>query len=97
MICFNCGKNNVKSNSIYGMVYCTKCIEKQRKYAVKEAVEITTDVIKEERKAYSDDILQRYRGDTANKRYIKKYGKTGFTEEQIKGAKDVYPGFYKDE
>lgn len=64
---------------------------------MKETIELATDAIREDRKKYSDDILQRYRGEVANKRYIKKYGDKGYTKEQVKNARDVFPDYYKDE
>lgn len=95
MICLNCGKGKAQKIEPYGWLPCKSCIKRQKGFAAGETIELTTDNIKEDRKKYSDDIMQRYRGDTANKKYIKKYGTKGFTEEEIKNAKDVYPGYYQ--
>ena len=97
ILCINCSKNEAQKVEPYGYIFCKPCIARQKKYKVGEAIELTTDEIREDRKKYSTDIVQRYRGDTANKKYIKKYGTKGFTEEQVKNAKDVYPDYYKDE
>ncbi len=97
MICLNCNKGKAVKKEPYGYLFCKTCQIKQKRFKVGETIENTTEEIKESRKAYAPDILQRYRGDTANKKYIKKYGSKGFTPEQVKSAKDVYPGYYKDE
>lgn len=95
--CLNCNKNPAQKIEPFGYLPCKECVNKQKKYKVGETIELTTDDIKESRKEFETDIMQRYRGGTANKRYIKKYGTEGFTKEEVKNAKDVYPGFYKDE
>lgn len=95
--CLNCLKRPAQQIKPYGVLYCATCQKRQRTYQAKETIELVTNNIKEERKIYDKDILQRYRGDVANKRYIKQYGTKGFTREEIKTARDVYPGYYKDE
>lgn len=96
-LCLNCGKRKAQVIQPYGALPCKTCLKKQRSYRAKEAIEITTEEIRESRKEYAPDIMQRYRGHVANKKYIKQYGTKGFTEEEIKSAKDVYPDYYKDE
>lgn len=45
--------------------------------------------MKEERKAYAPDILQRYRGNTPSLEYIKRYGTFGFTKQELRDARNV--------
>lgn len=56
---------------------------------MRETIEVTTEGIREERKAYETDILQRYKGDTPSLEFIKQYGATGFSKEELKRARNV--------
>lgn len=99
ILCLNCGIGQAQRIEPFGMLPCKQCILNQRQYSVKEAIEITTSEIKESRKEYSKDILQRMRGDTPSKEYIKAYGTKGFSREELKRAKNVWTEnkFYKDD
>ncbi len=94
--CLNCGKRPAQRLEPYGWTYCKTCLDKQSKYEVKETIEIVTQDIKESRKQYATDIQQRYKGNTASLEYIKAYGPKGFTREELKNARNVNEGFYKD-
>ncbi len=95
--CLNCNKGRAQYISPYGWVSCRSCQKRQKQYTVRETIETIPEELKEQRKEYATDVLQRYRGHVANSRYIKKYGSEGFTEEEIKNAQDVFPEYYKDE
>lgn len=99
MICLSCNKRKARRVEPYGYLPCLNCIRRQRTYQAKETIEITTGEIKESRKKYKDDILQKFRGDTASKEYISLYGSAGLTKEQIKNARNVWTenSYYKEE
>lgn len=88
--CLNCQINEAQYVEPYGYLPCTQCQDRHRKEAIKETIELTTDNIREERKAYHDDIVQKYRGHVASREYIRRYGKKGFTPEEVKNAKEVW-------
>ena len=102
MLCSNCKTNKAEQNSIYGVLPCKSCRNKQSKLQQPKAqVEFTTDNIKEDRKAYSEDIIQPYKGDTLSKEYLDKYGTKGIgnvTKEKIEAAEYVWSDlkYYKD-
>lgn len=90
ILCLNCGKNESQIVQPYGVLPCRECTELQKKYKAPVTIEVTTNHIREERKEYSRDILQRYRGNTPSLEYIKQYGTNGFTKEEIKQARNVW-------
>lgn len=97
MKCLNCNKNDAQYKEPYGYLPCTSCVERQRAFKVREAIEITTGEIKESRKQYSRDILQRQRGSTPSLEYIKQYGTKGFSKEEVKQARNVWGNdYYQD-
>lgn len=93
-ICLGCGKETAIYSSPYGWGYGKTCSKKQKAYSIKTAAEITTEEIKTQRKEYENDVLQRYQGDTPNLKYIKTYGKAGFSKEELKAARNEDSGFY---
>ena len=96
-LCLNCGKNKARFIPPFGWLSCLKCTKEQRKYSVRETIEITTGEIREDRKKYMKDILQRQRGSTPSLEYIKAYGTKGFTKEQVKAARNVWGNdYYQD-
>lgn len=71
-----------------------------------QTIEITTDLIKEHRKIYENDILQPFRDGEISKEYIKKYPETvktmlkegHITQQEVKKAKNVWDlHYYKEE
>lgn len=99
ILCISCNKNKAQQIPTLGYMPCKKCIDKNKKYKAKTAIEIVTEEIKEGRKEFKDDIRQRYRGHTANKAFIEQYGTKGFTEEEVRNARyvDDDSQFYKTE
>lgn len=95
-LCLNCGVRPAQRIIPYGYMPCKICTARHKKYKVGETIEITTEAIREGRKEYRDDVLQRMRGNTASLEYIKKYGKKGFTKEQIREARNVWGEYYSD-
>ncbi len=98
MNCPNCQQKPARKIEPYGYMPCKQCSDKYKKERVSAAIELTTSDIKESRKEYSKDIIQRYRGDTPSLEYIKQYGSKGFTKADIKRAKNVWTenNFYVD-
>ena len=92
----NCGKNKARKVEPFGYLPCQSCVDKQAKYKVRETIECVPDEIKEARVEYHDDIIQRYVGATPNLAFIKKYGVKGFSEDEIREARNVDEGFYAD-
>jgi hypothetical protein len=100
MLCQNCKTNQAEQNSIFGVLPCLDCRNRLSKLQrPKEQVEFTTDNIKEDRKAFSDDILQPYKGDTLSKEYLEKFGTKGIgnpTKEKLDNAEYVWDlDYYK--
>ena len=96
--CLNCGKRKARNVIPYGVLPCLPCTKRGREVQINSAIEITTNEIKEERKQYAQDIIQRYRGPTPSLEYIKKYGTKGFTKDEVKEAKNVWSenNYYTD-
>lgn len=99
MKCLNCNKNKARKVAPYGYLPCLQCIKKQAKATVRETIELTTEDIKEDRKKFSEDIIQRYRGNVPSLEYIKKYGTKGFNKEELRQAKNVWRenNYYSDD
>lgn len=89
---------------MYGILPCDKCQERQEKLKRPDiSIEFTTEDIKQQRKQYAKDIVQMHRGGKLSKEWLDIYGaksakKHGFTDNEIKHAKNVWsgdtPGFY---
>jgi len=88
--CLNCNKREATKHEVFGYLPCKVCLKKQKRYRVADTIELTTADIKEDRKKFQADILQRYRGDTPSKEYIDKYGTKGFTQEELRRKKNVW-------
>ncbi len=89
-LCLNCNTNQAIKIEPYGYTYCADCQDKQRQYKLpNQAIELTTSDIKDSRKEFQKDILQRWRGDTPSLEYIKEYGGKGFSREELKKARNV--------
>lgn len=90
-LCIKCNKNPAISHSVYGFLPCKTCSKSSK---LQTPYEFTSQNIKEERKKYANDIMSSSRGGVLNSRYINKYGTEGLnvTQEQVKGARDVYAG-----
>ena len=74
-----------------GYMPCRTCQARQKQMSKPgNTIELTTGDIKESRKQFEADILQRQRGDTPSLEYIKKYGTKGFTKEELKEARNVW-------
>lgn len=96
--CLNCQTNPAQYKLPYGWLLCSTCLKRQKSFkAPTPAIEITTEGIKTDRKAYKKDILQRYRGGTPSLEYINQYGTKGFTREEIKQARNTNEEeYYRD-
>lgn len=99
MICLSCNKNKARNVAPYGYLPCKSCTKRQASYQVGETVELVTEDIREDRKRFSADITQRYRGTIPSLEYIKKYGTKGFNKEEIRQAKNVWKedSYYSDD
>ena len=82
--CLTCNKNEAQIHTTYGVLPCKECQERQNEYRAPDTIELATEGMREERKKYHDDILQKYRGDTPSREYANKYGKDKFTKEEQK-------------
>jgi hypothetical protein len=78
---------------------CDKCREKQRNIGKpKDAIEVTTDAIKDDRKKFNKDIIQSFRDKQLSKEYVKAYPskvkemlkEKHITEQEVKEAKEVW-------
>ena len=75
MKCPVCQKNKSDYDAKLGVIPCKECRERQRQLPKAGAQsEWTSEEIKENRKAYADDIIQPYRAGELSKEYIDKYG-----------------------
>ena len=102
MKCLICQKRTAVKIEPYGWLPCKFCRDKQKRIdKLKQPVEMTTQIVKEERIKYSDDILQPFRDGTVSKEYISKYGseRINATPDEIKNARNVWDdvNYYKKE
>lgn len=97
-LCLNCIKRPAQHIEPIGYTYCKPCIMRQKAYVVRDTIETIPESIKEDRKIYAKDILQKFKGDTPSLEYIKEYGATGFNKEELKRARNVNQSdsFYVD-
>ena len=106
--CLICGKEPVTIHPLYGIMAGKKCLAKMRKISQpKQTAEITTEGIREDRKKYSDDIIQSWRDSHLSKEYVKKYPdrvkkmveEGNVTQGEVNSAKNVWDDlhYYKDE
>lgn len=107
-LCLNCSKRPAIQQPIVGYTYCQVCLDKQRKLpSLGETIELTTEPIREDRKKYSSDIVQPFRGGQLSREYAKKYpqqvkkmikeGNT--TVAEVKNSKNVWGEnqYYKED
>jgi len=103
VMCPACHTGEAVSHVFLGYLPCKVCQNKGVSPPDK-GVEFTSDSIKEERKAFPDDITSHHRKGSLNKRWVDVYGEEkarqyGYTENEIKNAKHVYSGddtYYKE-
>ena len=97
--CLLCNKRLAIKIDPYGWFPCDKCRAKiYRTVKPKQAIEVTTDQIKEDRKIFKKDITQPFRNGSLSKEYIDAYpDKTKqmiqeghITESEAKEAKNVW-------
>lgn len=96
--CPNCSQNPAQKDPRLGILPCTSCQSKTTT-GLKPQHEITTDAIKDSRKAYKDDIVQPYREGVLSKEYIDQHGTSTIkaSPEEIQNARNVWDAdYYKD-
>ena len=96
MLCLKC-KNELVSHPIYGILPCRTCNATEVSSRPTAQVEFTSDDIKDQRKAYKDDIMPDHRKGYLNRAWVDKYGtdaarKRGYSETEIKNCTYVYAG-----
>lgn len=98
MLCLVCKINEAVKNNTFGMLPCLDCQKRQSTLQIPESqVEFTTEDIKEDRKAYAEDIIQPHRGDTLSREYVEKYGKKGLGNISDAELAKAEPTWSKDE
>lgn len=94
MKCPQCQKKPAIVDSVYGILPCQQCQDKNRKIKrPKIGYEFTSDKIRNERKEYGKSILQPYIGGELSKEYVEEYGVdklSGVTKREARKAKYVY-------
>lgn len=96
MRCPSCHKGEAKTHYQLGVIPCDDCRNRQSTLAHPGAdIEFTSDDIKEQRKAYSKDILQPHRKGQLSKEWLDQYGSKaakdrGFSDSEIESAKPVW-------
>ena len=95
MKCISCHTNEAQYDPIYHFLPCKDC---QKSDSTPKATEIIPNRLKEDRKAYYEHTLQPFREGRLSKEYVQKYGTkhVKVTEEEVKHAKNVWDGYYKD-
>jgi len=102
--CPICRDNDAIEDPYYGFLPCLPCTEKQRKLKrPNRNVELVPDRIKEDRRAYFDDYHPPHRKGQLSKEWVNRWGadkakKRGFSDKEIKNAKNVWNDdrFYKE-
>lgn len=95
IICPVCQKNQAQWDEYYGWLPCKPCQDRQSKLEKpKGQIEFTSDKIKDNRKAYADDIEPQHIKGNLNKRWVDIYGtkrakELGYSDKEIKNAKYV--------
>jgi hypothetical protein len=101
MRCLVCNKGEAIKHYAFGYLPCKECQERHRSYGKpNKQIEFTTADIKDQRKAYSKDIVQPFRKGDLSKEYIEQYGTKGIkvNSKEVKKARKVWQdtNYYKD-
>lgn len=105
MLCPACQYHDAQLDPYYGYLPCSNCQNRQANLnRPRQQSEFTSEAIKEQRKAFKNDIEQPHRKGILNKRWVELYGKEaakkrGFSEDEINHATYVYSGddtYYND-
>lgn len=104
MLCKQCNQNPAFVHPAFGILACEECRGIQAILPKPgKQTEFTSQDIKEQRKAYSDDILQTHNRGQLSKEYLDRYGvqavkRRGFSDKEIKNAKYVWNDdkYYKE-
>jgi hypothetical protein len=102
-LCPVCHKEEAINDEYYGVLPCFACMERQAKSKrANRQAEFVGEDIKQQRKAYKEDILPAHRKGHLDKGFVEKYGtrkakEQGFSEKEIKNAKYVWndESYYK--
>jgi hypothetical protein len=107
MKCLLCGKRESINIQPYGLMPCLDCQKRQRNLTKpKQAIEVTTSQIKEDRKIFKTDIVQPFRDSNLSKEFVEAYPdkvkqmvKEGHvTEREVKESRPVWDlEYYKKE
>ena len=98
--CPICHFNDAITHAIYGVLPCLDCRKRQDRLFYQRTThlpEFTTDDIRDQRKAYADDIEQPHYKGQLNKRWVEINGEQaarnqGYSSKEIKNARYVYNG-----
>jgi ribosome-binding protein aMBF1 (putative translation factor) len=99
MICLICGKGNSINIQPYGLMPCLDCQKRQRNLTKpKQAIEVTTSQIKEDRKIFKSDIVQPFRDSNLSREFVEAYPdkvkqmvtEGHITEREVKESKAVW-------
>lgn len=91
--CIQCKRNPAIKDSQFGMLPCKSCQESNNAI---HPHEIVPQYIKDQRK--HPDVIQPFRNGKLSKEYVDTYGTKHIkaTPEEIKKAKNVWDGFYRN-
>lgn len=96
MTCLVCGKNGAIVDATFGVLPCFQCQKRQSTLdkPLKQS-EFISQELKDQRKAYSDDFHPAHRKGVPSKEFRDRWGakamkRQGFTDKEIKNAKDVW-------
>lgn len=94
MTCLLCGKEPAIKSEQYGWLPCFSCQNKDHRDP-QEQIEFTSQSIKDQRKAFANDILQPHNKGELSKEWLNIYGpkkarQRGFTQKEIDHAKPVW-------
>jgi hypothetical protein len=99
-MCPNCQTNKGTTHALYGVLPCNECTTRQNTYNLPSVqVEMTGEIIKQERKDFARSIIQPFRAGELSKEYIDMYGTKSIsvTEEEVANAKEVWTDLQEDE